>query len=259
MVQANYPGDYDTIRDYLVFAMVAASQKVKSAKAKGNSIDTAPAQVLAELETLQRDLNQLATEADLHFTRLNALKTNVAQSDSITIYLPTGSYEITQINDEVTRHFATQGLGGSESPPFTISSNPATLSSVINITDSRYTIDMSKSSISTVLGFSGRILRKGRHESDQPVNILPISSILVKCSIVSGSYVGGSEHPLLYSFFPEVSPGYKVIERPQHVVYLPVTLTGNIQNIRIWLSDQNHNPLDLRGELITLRCALVAD
>jgi hypothetical protein len=121
MVQANYPGDYDTIRDYLVFAMVAASQKVKSAKEKGNSIDTAPAQVplaapvvlakLAELETLQRDLNQLATEADLHFTRLNALKTNVAQSDSITIYLPTGSYEITQINDEVTRHFATQGLG----------------------------------------------------------------------------------------------------------------------------------------------------
>ena len=43
------------------------------------------------------------------------------------------------------------------------------------------------------------------------VNILTINSILVNIDIISGSYVNGSTQTTIYSFFPDVSPGYEII------------------------------------------------
>ena len=54
------------------------------------------------------------------------------------------------------------------------------------------------------------------------VIILTISSILVNIDIISGSYVNGSTQPTIYSFFPNVSPGYE-IENPHNLLYLPIT------------------------------------
>ena len=47
------------------------------------------------------------------------------------------------------------------------------------------------------------------------VNILTINSILVNIDIICGSYVNGSTQPTIYSFFPDVSSGYKIIENPR--------------------------------------------
>ena len=43
------------------------------------------------------------------------------------------------------------------------------------------------------------------------VNIFSINSIVVNIDIISGSYVNGSTQPTIYSFFPDVSTGYKII------------------------------------------------
>ena len=80
------------------------------------------------------------------------------------------------------------------------------------------------------------------------VKILNINSILV--NIVS--YVNGIEKPIIYSFFPNVSPGYKIIETPPSVVYLPITLDA-IYSMETTLTDQNGRELNLRGENITIR------
>ncbi|CAF4751967.1 unnamed protein product, partial [Rotaria magnacalcarata] len=58
------------------------------------------------------------------------------------------------------------------------------------------------------------------------------------------SYLNDSQKPILYSFFPNVSPGYKIVEKPQSVVYLPITLPV-LNSIHIWLTDQNHKLLNL--------------
>ena len=50
------------------------------------------------------------------------------------------------------------------------------------------------------------------------VNILTINSMLVNIDIMSGSYVSGSTQPIIYLFFPNVSPGYKNIENPQNLL-----------------------------------------
>ena len=84
------------------------------------------------------------------------------------------------------------------------------------------------------------------------VNILTINSILVNIDIISGSYVNGSIQPTVYSFFPDVSPGYKRIENPNNLVYLPIT-SDTIHSITIWLTDQNGKEENLRGKNLSMR------
>ena len=55
------------------------------------------------------------------------------------------------------------------------------------------------------------------------VNILTMNSILVHIDIISGSYVNGSTQPTNYTFFLDVSPGYKIIENPHNLLYLSIT------------------------------------
>ena len=80
------------------------------------------------------------------------------------------------------------------------------------------------------------------------INILTTNSILVSIDIISGSDVRGSTQPTIYSFFPKVYPGYKIIENPHNLPYLPIT-ADTIHSITIWLTDQNGNDLNLRGEI----------
>jgi len=76
--------------------------------------------------------------------------------------------------------------------------------------------------------------------------------ILVNVDRISGSYVKGQRNPTIYSFFPAVSPGYKIIEIPANLVYLPITLDA-IYTIEITMTDQNDHLLNLRGENVTIR------
>ena len=45
-----------------------------------------------------------------------------------------------------------------------------------------------------------------------------------KFDIISGSYVNHSSQKNIHSFFPNVIPGYKIVESPINLVYLPITL-----------------------------------
>jgi len=84
------------------------------------------------------------------------------------------------------------------------------------------------------------------------VNILSINSILVNVDVIGGSYVNGRTQNTIYSFFPNVSPGYKIVENPRNLVYRPVILD------KINKMDQNENgkQLNLRGENLTIRYQL---
>ena len=84
------------------------------------------------------------------------------------------------------------------------------------------------------------------------VNILKINSILVNIDIISSSYVNGFTQPTIYSFFPDVSLGYQIIENPHNLLYLPIT-SDTIHSISIWLTDQNGIELNFRGENLSTR------
>ena len=133
-----------------------------------------------------------------------------------------------------------------------ISANTNTLRSEMFLKNN-YEVDFRKDkSINRLLGFDSKHYSTGFHESENMVNILTINSILVNIDISAGSYVNGSTQPTIYSFFPDVSSGYKIIENPHNLLYLPIT-SDTIHSITIWLTDQNGNELNLREENLSMR------
>ena len=116
-----------------------------------------------------------------------------------------------------------------------------------------YEVDFRKDkSINSLLGFHSYLYISGFHEAENMVNILTINSILVNIYIISGSYFNGSTQPTIYSFFPDVSPRYKIIENTHNLLYRPIT-AESIHSITIWWTDQNGNELNLRGENLSMR------
>ena len=172
-----------------------------------------------------------------------------------TITLSVGAYDINDINTAIQNAMKANGDWDNVNNAFyiTISPNTPTLGSIINITNVNYTVDFTiLNSLATLLGFNATVLTSGINISPNIVDIIHVNSIYVNCDIIKGSYVNGSYSPVLYNFFPTVGPGYKIVQVPENVVYLPLS-SNQIMNIKIWLTDQNNNIIDFRGESITLR------
>ena len=133
-----------------------------------------------------------------------------------------------------------------------ISANPNTLKSVL-ILEKDYQVDfIHQNSLAKVLGFTGAKYTEGFHESENVFNILRINSILINIDIISGSYVNGTTKNTIYSFFPKVSPRYKIIETPVNLVYLPITL-DTIDSLKVLITDQDDHLLNNRNEILTIR------
>jgi len=106
--------------------------------------------------------------------------------------------------------------------------------------------------MSSVLGFRNQVYEEGIHESQNVVNILSINSILVNVDVIGESYVNGRTQNTIYSFFPNVSTGYKIVENPRNLVYLPVIL-DKINKMETVVTDQNGKQLNLRGKKLAIR------
>ena len=132
-----------------------------------------------------------------------------------------------------------------------ISANTNTLKSDL-ILKNNYEADLRQDKSISLLWFKIKLYTSGFNESENVVNILTINSILVNTDIIWDSYVNSSTQHTIYSFFPDVSPRYKIIENPHNLLYLPIT-SDTIHSITIWLTDQNENELNLRGENLSMR------
>lgn len=173
-----------------------------------------------------------------------------------TITLDTGSYELMHINDEIQRQMIINGDYNEDTKEcyITITANVTKLKSIVIITNPSYKVDFGvENSIGQILGFSSFIISHGYNESENIVDIMKINSILINIDLISGSYVNGKQSSVIYSFFPNVSPGHKIVERPNpSLIFYPVH-KDHINGVRVWITDQDGKPIDLRGERVTLR------
>ena len=173
------------------------------------------------------------------------------------ISLHKGSYELQAINDEIQRKMIQNGdFDTTNSEAYiTISAHISELKSIIHISNEAYLVDFNtENSIGLVLGFRSLRIGYGYNKSQDIVDITKVNLVLVNTDIISGSYVNGCESPAIYSFDPnKVSPGYKIDERPNpSLIYYPVN-KNSIDNIRVWLTDQDNKSIDLRGERVTVK------
>ena len=167
----------------------------------------------------------------------------------IIITIPTGCYEIEAINNVIQRFIK---KAGGKADVINLSPNPNTLKCILEIKTDGYEVNFDvNDSLRSVLGFDAKLYKRGRHESENLVNIMNVNSILVHCNVVGASRVNGIEAPIIYNFFPNVAPGEKIVSTPLHLIYLPLML-DTISHMTCWVTDQNGRELDLRGEELTI-------
>src|SRR6266536_2614552 len=167
-----------------------------------------------------------------------------------------GAYEVSGINDEIQRQMIANGDYDSTNGEFyiTVTVSVPESKSVIIISNPTYRVDFTaKNLLGPTLGFRPVIIGKGYNKSQDIVDINRVNSVLVNIDIISGSYVNSNQSPAIYSFDPNVvSPGYKINKHQNPLTFYHVN-TLNINSIRVWLTDQNNDPIDLRGERVTVR------
>ena len=174
----------------------------------------------------------------------------------INVKIPEGSYDLKDINEALQLQMRQRNhFDRTNNHMFvTLSANDSTLRAVLEITNRQYQVDFNvNNSIRTVLGFNAKSYGSGYHESENIVNILSVNTILVEASCINGSFVNGVKKPIIYSFFPNAPPGYKIIETPINLVYLPVCSIDSLSDLKVTLTDQDGNILNLRGENVTIR------
>ena len=167
----------------------------------------------------------------------------------VQIVIPTGCYELKDINEEIQRQIV-EKKGKKNDVSFTPNLN--TFKCIMTLADGVKVNFTGDNSIRDVLGFEAKIYTGGRIESKHTVNIMRVNSILVHCNLIGSSYLNGTQQPISYAFFPDSLPGEKIVERPTTLIYLPVALDV-IPHMTSWLTDQNNKPIDLRGEKLTLK------
>jgi hypothetical protein len=162
-----------------------------------------------------------------------------------TVFLDTGSYEVESINEELQKKMGKENIE--------IKANNSLLRTEIK---SKFYIDFRQPhSIGMLLGFSpsSKILEPNiTHIGENTVNIIKVNTINIICNIVHGSYKNGANQHILHTFYPTVAPGFKIVEKPHNLVYLPLNTTF-ISDIEVNILDQDEIPVDFRGEDISLR------
>jgi len=172
----------------------------------------------------------------------------------LNVNIPEGCYEIEDMNVIVHRIMKENRHYDAANDEYyvRIKPNNNTSKCVMNITGN-YRVDFTTAnSIRTVLGFNSKVYATGYHESENIVNIINVNSLRVTSDIIDASYSNGEHENIIHSFFPNVGPGYKIIEAPINLVYLPITL-NKISQMETKLTNQNGKLINLRGEELSIR------
>lgn len=169
--------------------------------------------------------------------------TEIVNSETIAVEIPAGAYEL----DEIIKFLKTNV------PDIAVTVNKSTAKCTIQFSNEDLSIDFAREgSLGDVLGFGKKILTKGKHVADRPVNITNINAIRIDCNIVSGSYFNDRSAHNLYEFYPNVESNYKINIQVRNLIYLPLN-RHTIHTLRIDITDQNGKLIDFRGETITCR------
>ncbi|KAL4103210.1 hypothetical protein QTP88_010057 [Uroleucon formosanum] len=91
-----------------------------------------------------------------------------------------------------------------------------------------------------------------KHESDALVNITKTNCIYIDSNLVMGLFVNGRQCHTIHEFYPNVPPGYKIIEVPTHLVFYPLNTTS-ITHASIILKNQDNDLINLRDEPVSIR------
>lgn len=162
------------------------------------------------------------------------------------IRIPAGSYEILLLGEYLKKKTRELNID------FSLALNPSTMRVEMY---SDHKVIFPQNSVRRFIGFQNDFYPSGLNISEAIPHISNINIINVECNIVGGSFRNGKISHSLYTFAPNVPTGYKLIERPSNILFLPVN-DRLISNITLRLTDQSGKLVILNKEEVTIHLVL---
>ena len=97
----------------------------------------------------------------------------------------------------------------------------------------------------------GNDITRGKTLSQNRINITDIQKLHIHCSPNSLSIVNGNCSDVIKSFTPNRGPGRLLEISPSPPTYLPVIKNNLASRMRMEITDQSENEIDLNGEQVT--------
>lgn len=169
---------------------------------------------------------------------------SLAYSTETVYELPIGTYEIEEIITALSYKL--------DSVHIEYDKNTSKAS--ITIEDENVSIDFTKpDTLRNILGFGSVVLEpKKIHVGEYQINITTINAIRIECNLATGSFINEKSCHAIHEFYPDVGSGYKIVEVPKNLIYLPI-VERTIRTLHFDIVDQDGNLVDFRGETITCR------
>ena len=192
----------------------------------------------------------------------NKLRIKVPDSEEyVTFTLETGVYEVASINKQI-QEFISQNHPKLKdvSENFKLIGNDATQKAEFIFKIDGYGVDFDvEYSLHKLLGFNrnDKFENRGRHIAENIVDIVKVTQLVFNTNITESNYLNEQEVPFIYNCSIDVPAGYRLMREITNVSYKTLT-TSQISTIRVWITDQNAEPVNLRGDelLVTLSLKL---
>ena len=176
------------------------------------------------------------------------------------LIIPNGNYSLDNLNTKINALIFTDGgvKGNIEFTP-----NYNTLRVELRITGgSGYQVDfIPNNTLKTILGFDSQIYTALFTSAPNVANITnSVDAININCSLLNASQnlLNDTPSQTLHQFVPQSSVGSNLSAQISEITYLPISNSGNINSMRIFITDQNLNILNLNGENVSISLVLKA-
>ena len=169
-----------------------------------------------------------------------------------TVTIPDGNYQLADINEYLHAVMSDNGDKGTDSNGddvfyASLEPNLNTIRTKVILSNS-YQLDMSIGTLYALLGLNAVIYTTSSEGTNKVDISRGFSSGLIHCSVATGAYENSKSSDAIYMFSPDVPPGAQIQIKPNVPKHLPVFDDPQIKSIRMWVTDQSGNMLDLNGE-----------
>ena len=174
------------------------------------------------------------------------------------ITIPSGVYELENLNNEIKRIIIDAGYYTKIDYPFTIKPNFSTLGSIIEIyTQGPVITFVPDDSTRNLLGFNKTTKYEEYNLSPNPVDILSFDNIFIECDIAQGMIFKGKRTGIIHNFTMDVDPGYKYVEKFRGgVIWYMMDSKDIISSVCFKLKNENNQIVSFNCQSITFRLSI---
>jgi len=120
-----------------------------------------------------------------------------------------------------------------------------------------YTVDFTGLGIRSIFGFNSAVYNTSTVSPNKSDITNRISTVLVHCDLTAGhSYKNSNSNDVIYSFKVNAQENETFSIEPSYVRFLPINTRSSVNSLRVYMTDQSGNVLNLQGYPFTCELML---